>query len=49
LLSISPVIYSVLSALTLAITEIISPKGSDNVIVPLMSGMLLWLPTALFF
>ena len=41
----SAVIYSFLSSFILAFTELLSPSGSDNVIVPLMSGTLLWLPS----
>jgi phytol kinase len=44
---ISPILYSLLSAVLLAGTEISAPKGSDNVIVPLLAGALLWLPTVL--
>jgi len=40
-------IYSLVSACILAVTEVVSPKGSDNVIIPLASGTLLWLPFAL--
>jgi dolichol kinase len=40
----SPIIYSFLSALILAMVEIAAPKGSDNVAVPFAAGLLLWLP-----
>jgi len=43
-LYISPVLYSLLSALVLAFTEIAAPKGSDNVVVPAFAGLLLLLP-----
>ncbi|HUD81351.1 MAG TPA: hypothetical protein VMR08_01845, partial [Patescibacteria group bacterium] len=39
---LSPILYSLLSAALLAGTEISAPKGSDNVIVPLLAGGLLW-------
>jgi len=42
-----PVVYSALTALALAGFEIMSPKGSDNVIVPISAGIMLWIPTAL--
>jgi phytol kinase len=48
---ISPLIiplYSIVCAFTLAVAEIVSPKGSDNVIIPLLAGFLLWAPIALF-
>lgn len=38
--------YSLLSACILGLLEIIAPKGSDNVIVPVSAGLLLWLPYA---
>jgi len=41
---ISPVLYSLVCALILGITEIVAPKGSDNVFVPFLSGLLLWVP-----
>ena len=41
-------LYSLLTAVFLTILEIISPKGSDNILVPVASGMALWLPFALF-
>ena len=41
-------LYSVVCAITLAVAEIVSPRGSDNVIIPLLSGFLLWAPIALF-
>jgi phytol kinase len=44
---LSPVLYSLLSAGLLTGTEIVAPKGSDNVLVPLLSGALLWVPTIL--
>lgn len=43
----SPIIYSAASACFLALVEIASPKGSDNVLVPLFAGLLLWAPTVL--
>jgi dolichol kinase len=46
-LYISPVTYSILSSLILAFTEIAAPKGSDNVVVPMFAGFLLWLPPIL--
>jgi dolichol kinase len=42
-----PIAYSALSALVLAGVEIMSPNGSDNVVVPLIAGTLLWIPTIL--
>lgn len=48
---ISPLIiplYSLVCALILAGAEIASPKGSDNVIIPVLSGFLLWMPFAVF-
>lgn len=42
-----PILYSALSACVLAGVEIMSPKGTDNVIVPLIAGSLLWIPTFL--
>lgn len=41
-----PVLLSASSAIILTFVEIISPKGSDNVIVPVLAATLLWLPTA---
>jgi dolichol kinase len=41
------VLYSLLAACLLAATEITAPKGSDNVIVPFLSGTILWLPTVI--
>lgn len=41
-------VYSLISASILMIVEIISPRGSDNVIIPLFAGTLLWLPFAVF-
>jgi len=46
-LNLSPAIYSLISAMALSLAEIVSPKGSDNIIVPALAGFLLWLP-ALF-
>lgn len=46
-INISPILYSALSAIALALVEITAPKGSDNVLVPGVSGFLLWLPTLL--
>lgn len=43
--SISPVVYSAMSAVVLAFTELASPKGSDNVIVPFVAGIIIWIPT----
>lgn len=43
-LALSPGLYSLLSAITLTLTEIISPNGSDNFTIPIVSGLLLWLP-----
>lgn len=40
----SAIIYSISCAAMLAVTEIISPRGSDNVIIPLFAGILLLLP-----
>jgi phytol kinase len=48
LLNVSPILYSILSAIMLSITEIVSTKGSDNVVVPFAAGILLWLPLAIF-
>ncbi len=48
---ISPLViplYSLICAITLAVAEIASPKGSDNVIIPVLSGALLWMPVAFF-
>jgi phytol kinase len=42
-----PVLLSASAAIILTFTEIIAPKGSDNVIVPVLAATLLWLPTAL--
>lgn len=42
-----PVLLSASSAILLTFTEIIAPKGSDNVIVPVLAATLLWLPTAI--
>lgn len=41
-----PVLLSASSAIILTFTEIIAPKGSDNVVVPVLAATLLWLPTA---
>lgn len=41
-------VYSLISASILTVVEIVSPRGSDNVIIPLFAGTLLWLPYALF-
>ena len=41
-------LYSLLCAVFLTILEIISPKGSDNIIVPMSAGAALWLPFAMF-
>jgi len=46
-LNLSPALYSLISAMALSLAEIVSPKGSDNIIVPALAGFLLWLP-ALF-
>lgn len=46
-LNLSPALYSLISAMALSLAEIVSPKGSDNIIVPALAGLLLWLP-ALF-
>lgn len=43
----SPIIYSALAAVLLALIEVISPRGSDNVIVPLGAGFILAAPIAL--
>jgi phytol kinase len=40
-----PVLLSASSAIILTFTEIIAPKGSDNVIVPVLAATLLWLPS----
>ncbi len=40
-----PVLLSASSAIILTFTEIVSPKGSDNVIVPVLAATLLWLPS----
>ena len=37
-------IYSVISASFLTIAEVISPRGSDNIIIPILAGTLLVLP-----
>lgn len=37
-------IYSVISASLLTVAEVISPKGSDNIIIPVLAGILLYLP-----
>jgi dolichol kinase len=42
---LSIIVLSALSAMILGIAEVISPKGSDNVIVPILAGLLVWLPT----
>ena len=39
--------YSLISALILSVVEIVAPRGSDNVIVPVSAGFLLWLPFAI--
>lgn len=36
--------YSLICALVLAGLEIASPKGSDNIIIPVASGFFLWIP-----
>lgn len=41
-----PILLSVSSAMILMCAEVMSPKGSDNVIVPLLAGALVWLPLA---
>ena len=41
-----PVLLSASSALILTFVEIVAPKGSDNVIVPVLAATLLWLPVA---
>jgi phytol kinase len=41
-----PILLSASSAIILTFTEIVAPKGSDNVIVPVLAATLLWLPTA---
>lgn len=41
------VLYSLTSSMLLSIVEIVAPKGSDNVIVPVTAGFLLWLPFAI--
>lgn len=43
--TILPVMLSIGAATILSFAEVISPKGSDNVIVPVLAGALLWLPT----
>lgn len=48
LIGLSPIFYSLLSAVALAAVEIIAPKGSDNVAVPFAAGLLLWLPAVIF-
>jgi dolichol kinase len=40
-----PVLLSASAAIILSFVEIISPKGSDNVLVPVAAGLLLWIPT----
>lgn len=42
-----PVLLSASAAIILTLAEIISPKGSDNVIVPVLAATLLWLPTVI--
>lgn len=42
-----PVLLSASAAIILTFAEVVSPKGSDNVIVPVLAGTLLWLPTAI--
>jgi len=44
---LSPFLYSIICAGILGGVEVISPKGSDNVIIPLLAGVLLWFPTML--
>ncbi len=41
-----PVLLSASSAIILTFVEIVAPKGSDNVIVPVLAATLLWLPVA---
>lgn len=48
LLGLSPIFYSLLSAILLGCIEIMAPKGSDNIVVPFAAGVLLWLPAAIF-
>lgn len=40
-------LFSMSSALILMCAEIMSPRGSDNVIVPLLAGVLVWMPLAI--
>jgi dolichol kinase len=46
-IGLSPIIYSALAAGLLSLIEVISPKGSDNVVVPLVAGYVLSAPIAL--
>lgn len=46
--AVLPLILSGLAATILTCAELLSPKGSDNVIVPVLAGFLVWLP-GLFF
>jgi dolichol kinase len=48
LIGLSPIFYSLLSAVALAGVEIVAPKGTDNVAVPFVAGLLLWLPVVIF-
>ncbi len=41
-------VYSLICAMVLASLEIASPKGSDNIIIPVATGFFLWVPFALF-
>lgn len=41
---VGAIVYSLSCAAILAVAEIISPRGSDNVIIPLFAGILLLLP-----
>lgn len=42
-----PLLLSASAAVVLMCAEIMAPKGSDNVIVPLLAGALVWLPLTL--
>jgi len=46
---VSPLIiplYSIVCAMTLSVAEVVAPRGSDNVIIPMLAGALLWVPYA---
>jgi dolichol kinase len=45
--ALSPIFYSMVSAMLLSAVEIIAPKGSDNVAVPFAAAVLLLAPLAI--